>query len=62
MQQLLNGWLVDLLVDDDGHLNIFVKNEDGTTITEVETGQGDGENGEPLAFRVTTGRIEREAG
>lgn len=58
MQQLPNGWLVDLLVDDDGHLNVFVKNKDGTTVNEVETGQGDGKNGEPLAFRATTERIE----
>ena len=55
---LTGGWKVQALVDDDGHLNIFVSNDDRTDIVECETGQGDGLNGEALASRYSTKGIE----
>jgi hypothetical protein len=60
MVELENGWTVDPVIDDDGHLNIYINNNDMTDISDVESGQGDGTNGEQLALRFTTARIERE--
>ncbi|MCP4397231.1 MAG: hypothetical protein GY801_08040 [bacterium] len=57
---LKNGWKVELLIDDDGHLNIYTTNTDGSDVLETETGQGDGINGDQLAFRLTTQFIENE--
>lgn len=51
-------WEVYGVVDGDGHLNIYISG-DGTTIEEVETGQGDGLNGRQLALRFTTHGIEQ---
>jgi len=48
-------WHVQVVVDNDGHLNIYIENEDGTEIKEVETTQGDGES---LALRFTTRGLE----
>lgn len=53
-----NGWHLSAIVDDDGHLNVYVTHDSGETIREIETGQGDGEFGEQLAFRMTTDGIE----
>ncbi len=55
---LCRGWIVQCLVDDDGHLNIFVENLISKIVTEISTGQGDGEN-EQFALRFTTPHIER---
>jgi hypothetical protein len=55
------GWEVQAIVDEDGHINVFVKNIDGSDVFEVETGQGDGENGDALAFRLTTAQKEAVA-
>ncbi len=52
------GWQVSLVVDDDGHLNLYVNNFDSSAILEVDTGQGDGSPGEQLAIRLTTESIE----
>ena len=56
---LINGWSAVMNVDQDGHLNIFITNQDGTDITECETGYNDGEDGE-LGLRYTTDDIERK--
>ncbi len=51
-------WNVQALVDDDGHLNLYVTTDrPGDNIQEIETGQGDGQ-GEQLALRLTSDRIE----
>ena len=55
--KLKNGWNVGVLVDDDGHLNIYITCQDGSDIKAIDTGQGDG-HGEQLAYRLTTDRIE----
>lgn len=55
-----NGWDVEVIVDDDGHLNIYIeRKEDKSKIYEIETGQGDG-NGEQLAIRITTDQLEKK--
>jgi len=54
------GWNVEIIVDDDGHLNIYVENDDKTTIHQVDSDQGDGINGEQYAIRMTTEQLERE--
>jgi hypothetical protein len=60
--ELSNGWNVCAIVDDDGHLNVYIANSEGTSdIIEIETGQGDGENGEQYALRFTTEDIESAA-
>jgi hypothetical protein len=56
--QLKDGWEVSLLVDDDGHLNIFVESQHGD-MEEIETGQGNGLDGEQLAFRVASIALEK---
>jgi hypothetical protein len=56
---LINGWSAVMDVDQDGHLNIFITNEDGSDISECETGYSDGENGE-LGLRYTTDNIEKK--
>lgn len=53
-----SGWTVEALVDDDGHLNIWVKHADGTTIHDTDADLGDGVDGEDLGFRFTTSGIE----
>lgn len=59
-RHLKGGWNVDTYVDDDNHLNIYITNSDGTTINDIDTGQGDGVDGEQLALRLTTEGIEKE--
>jgi hypothetical protein len=56
---LKNGWSVVMDVDQDGHLNIFITNEDGSDISECETEYSDGEDGE-LGLRYTTDNIEKK--
>jgi hypothetical protein len=56
---LINGWSAVMDVDQDGHLNIFITNEDGSDISECETEYSDGENGE-LGLRYTTDNIEKK--
>lgn len=57
--RLQNGWLLTPIVDDDGHLNIYIENMDGTSVEEIDTGQGTG-RGEQLAIRLTTSGIEQD--
>jgi len=58
---LLYGWSVELLVDDDGHLNVYIENDNDSTVNEVWTGQGDGQD-EQMALRFTTPTIEMQTG
>lgn len=53
-KQSTHPYEVVTLIDDDGHLNIFVSSP-GTEVFEIETGQG---TNNELAFRVTTALIE----
>lgn len=53
------GWHIEANVDDDGHLNLFVINEDGSDIIELENLSGDGHQ-EPYSLRFTTESIEDE--
>ena len=50
-------WHVQLVVDSDGHLNIYIESGDGTEIEEVETTQGDGWS---IALRFTTRGLEAQ--
>lgn len=51
----IRGWTVQLVVDDDNHLNIYVKNEDGTEIFDnSEDNAGENE----ISFRLTSQQIE----
>lgn len=52
------SWSGEILVDDDGHLNIYIDNQ-GSDIIEIETGQGNGKN-EQFALRFTTAKIEAD--
>ena len=58
---LKNGWSVVMDVDQDGHLNIFITNEDGSDISdcECETESSDGKDGK-LGLRYTTDNIEKK--
>ena len=49
------NWDVKWLVDDDGHLNVFVINHDGSDTIELETGQ---DTSNQTAYRFTTEKIE----
>jgi hypothetical protein len=53
--ELTAGWEVYVGVDEDGHLNIDIKNSDNTKISEIGD---DGENDNHLSFRYTTKKIE----
>lgn len=58
--ELCDGWVVTLLVDDDGHLNVYITNDFcDEDIMEIESGQGDGTVGDQLALRFTTTEIEQ---
>ena len=57
---LASGWMITAIVDSDQHLNIYIENTESDSIYEIETGQGDGENGEQLALRFTTETIEEK--
>lgn len=52
------GWKAEAEVDDDGCLNIYVTNSDGTDIFDADTEHGDGTNGEQYAMRFSTLAIE----
>lgn len=53
------GWNVHILVDADGHLNIFVLNKHCDTVHQVDADMGDGER-EALGMRFTTNKIEAD--
>lgn len=54
----LQDWIIDMHVDDDNHLSIWVKNMDGSTIipTEADIAADDSE----WAERFTTEKIEED--
>jgi hypothetical protein len=60
IRQQIKDWDVTLIVDEDGHLNVYVLNNNSEEVTEIETGQGDGVDGEQLALRFTTPKIEAD--
>lgn len=52
-----HGWIVDLVVDDDFHLSVYVINQDGSPV--MDTGEEIGRENE-WGARLTTGMIEEE--
>ena len=56
----LGDWEICHEIDDDGHLNVYIMNNDGTNINEVDSERGNGKDGEQLALRFTTDGIEKE--
>ena len=54
---MIKNWDVNWLVDDDGHLNVFVINNDGSETIELETGQ---DTSNQTAYRFTTKKIEED--
>ena len=54
---LKGGWVLHCLVDEDGHLNVYIENLRDEVVTEIPTGQGDGDK-EQFALRFTTPLIE----
>ena len=52
----IEKWVVHLISDDDGHLNIYAAHTDGSQAEEVDCGDI-GAYGE-IGFRVTTHNIE----
>lgn len=51
-------WKVAHVVDEDGHLNVYITKGKKDNIITISTGQGDGDNGEQYALRFTTTNIE----
>ena len=51
----LDGWKVDLRVDEDNHLSVYIENEDGSEVHECQSDQGDEK---VWAERFTTEQIE----
>lgn len=59
---LMDGWTVKALVDDYGHLNLFIDNcLDCSDKIEIETGRGDGKDGRELEIKITTEDIEERS-
>lgn len=62
--ELTWGWEVEAVVDDDGHLNIYIEHtgakDSGESIEQIETTQGSGKDGEQYALRFTTDWVERK--
>lgn len=58
MKNYIGNWEVDIIEDTDGHLNIYIENIRKSDIIQIDTGQGDGINGEQLALRFTTKELE----
>ena len=53
--ELPEGWLVEAILDDYFHLNLFISNADGTDIMDISNDQTPvGE----ISFRLTTQQIE----
>ena len=55
----INEWVVELIVDSDGHLNVYIDHKDKSGVIHCEVdGMTDSE--EQWADRFTTVRIEKE--
>jgi len=54
----IEGWEVNVLVDEDGHLNIDVRHDDRTDVIDTGESPGAGEDEGALGFRLTTEGIE----
>jgi hypothetical protein len=53
MRAKVGCWRIYASCDDDGHLNLYLLNDEDDHIIEIESGQGDGIE-EQLALRFTT--------
>jgi hypothetical protein len=52
---VIRGWIVSAIVDEDNHLNLYIRNEDGTEIFDnSEDNAGENE----ISFRLTSQQIE----
>ena len=51
-------WKVAHIVDEDNHLNVYITKGNKDNIIQITTGQGDGDDGEQYALRLTTTNIE----
>jgi hypothetical protein len=58
IQTELKGWIVDLNVDDDGHLTVGINHEDGSRVNAVEEDLST--NDSEWVERFTTGKIEEK--
>lgn len=54
----LNGWEIECNVDEDGHLNLYINNDDKSQIEECDVDIS--RNEEEWSFRFTTENIEKE--
>ena len=54
----IGAYNVEMLVDEDGHLNIYVESVDGSALSEVDTSQ---DTKDQYAIRFTTEAIEAKA-
>ena len=59
--EMCDGWYVQIVVDDDGHLNMYLSNSDGTPVHDVgEDLSCEYLNNPEWGARFTTDGIEKE--
>ena len=56
----MDGWEAHIVVDDDNHLNIDVRNDDGTQVQDTGQCPGAGEDEGAIGYRLTTEGIEQK--
>ena len=54
-REKVGSWIIDLVVDDDSHLSIWVNNEDKSEVIDTDM---DIATGDEFAVRLTTKAIE----
>ncbi len=54
---VVEDYQIHLVLDEDGHLNIYVESLDDSSVVEIETGQN---TDKQLAYRFSTEKIEKE--
>jgi hypothetical protein len=55
----INDWIVELVVDSDGHLNVYINHKDKSPVIQCDI-EGMAENDEQWAERFTTVGIESD--
>ena len=56
----IGGWKVDLVVDDDGHLGVFIGHKDGTEVIPCDADTTNSCNDSEWGERFTTVKIEKD--
>jgi len=56
----MGGWEVHIVVDDDDHLNIDARHDDGTEVYDTGQCPGAGEDEGAIGYRLTTVGIEQK--